>query len=66
MAGELITQESTLSDLKDPRVPRCLFWSMDDVVAWIKEIGFPEYEVYYLIIMSMILRSKDMSLVSII
>ena len=42
---QLITQESTLTDLKDGRVPKCIFWSVQDVVVWIQNIGFPEYEV---------------------
>lgn len=42
---QLITQESTLTDLKDGRVPKCMFWSIDEVVEWITNIGYPEYKV---------------------
>ena len=36
---------SNNEDLKDGRIPACLHWSVDDVAAWIEEIGFPYYKV---------------------
>ena len=37
--------ESLKEDLKDARVPNCIFWTKDDVSNWIEELGFPDYKV---------------------
>lgn len=36
---------SAVDDLKDERVPPCLYWSVDQVADWIEELGFPYYRV---------------------
>ncbi|KAK2141610.1 hypothetical protein LSH36_1069g00047 [Paralvinella palmiformis] len=35
---------SQIEEMKDQRVPQCLFWSIDDVANWIEAIGFPHYK----------------------
>ena len=37
--------ESMKEDLKDHRVPNCIYWTIEDVCAWIEGIGFPDYKV---------------------
>ncbi len=34
-----------LEDLRDDRVPGCMYWSCDDVANWIEGIGYPFYKV---------------------
>ncbi|KAK3599910.1 hypothetical protein CHS0354_022495 [Potamilus streckersoni] len=41
MAGEEMA--SAVADLKDERVPPCLYWSVQQVADWIEELGFPFY-----------------------
>ena len=36
---------SKIEDMKDERVPACLYWTVDDVANWIESIGFPDYKV---------------------
>ena len=39
-------EESKIKDLKDPNVPPCLYWTMDDVCNFFeKELKLPEYKV---------------------
>ena len=40
-----LTNESTITDLKDPRVPLCLAWNVQQVADWMEEIGLPDYRV---------------------
>ena len=35
--------ESIKEDLKDGRVPSCIFWTCEEVANWIEELGFPDY-----------------------
>ena len=37
--------ESMKEDLKDHRVPNCIYWTVEDVCTWIEGIGFPDYKV---------------------
>ncbi|KAK2185518.1 hypothetical protein NP493_232g03009 [Ridgeia piscesae] len=39
-----VTSESTLTDLKDDRIPTCLMWTVQQVADWMEEIGFPDYK----------------------
>lgn len=32
-------------DLRDARVPTCLYWDCDKVGDWIEDLGFPQYRV---------------------
>lgn len=34
-----------VEDMKDERVPGCVFWSIEDVANWIEGIGHPYYKV---------------------
>ncbi len=36
-----------VQDLKDGRVPTCLYWSYDDVANWVGDLGFPQYKVKF-------------------
>ena len=39
-------EEAKLKDLKDPNVPPCLYWTVDDVCNFFeKELKLPEYKV---------------------
>ena len=42
---QLATMQSAVEDLKDEKVPACLYWSVDQVADWIEELGFPNYRV---------------------
>ncbi|ESO92324.1 hypothetical protein LOTGIDRAFT_233104 [Lottia gigantea] len=33
-----------LEDFRDDRVPRALYWTMEQVAEWIEGLGFPEYK----------------------
>ncbi|XP_045159892.1 sterile alpha motif domain-containing protein 15-like [Mercenaria mercenaria] len=35
--------KSAVEDLKDERVPQCLYWNVDQVADWIEDLGFPYY-----------------------
>lgn len=37
--------QSAVEDLKDEKVPACLYWSVEQVSDWIEELGFPNYKV---------------------
>ena len=37
--------ESMKTDLKDSRVPNCIYWTVEDVTKWIEELGYPDYKV---------------------
>lgn len=37
--------KSAVEDLKDERVPPCLYWNVEQVADWIEDIGFPDYRV---------------------
>jgi len=39
------TISSAVDDLKDGRVPSCLYWTTEQVADWIEELGFPYYRV---------------------
>lgn len=39
------TMESAIEDLKDDKVPPCLYWSVEKVEEWIEKLGFPNYKV---------------------
>ncbi|KAL5017043.1 hypothetical protein ScPMuIL_006632 [Solemya velum] len=39
--------EINVDDLKDERVPPCLFWTSDQVADWIAELGFPCYKACF-------------------
>ena len=45
MVSDSIMSEGTITDLKDPRVPSCLAWTVQQVADWMEEIGFPDYRV---------------------
>ena len=36
---------SLKADLRDARVPNCIYWKVEDVSKWIEELGFPDYKV---------------------
>jgi hypothetical protein len=39
-------EESKFKDLKDPNVPPCLYWTIDDVCNFFeKDLKLPEYKV---------------------
>ena len=38
-------ESSTVEDLKDERVPPCLYWTVDQVADWVENLGFPYYRV---------------------
>ena len=38
---------SAVDDLKDERVPPCLYWTVEQVADWIEELGFPYYRVIF-------------------
>ena len=37
--------DRTVTDLKDERVPPCLYWSIEQVADWVEQLGFPHYRV---------------------
>ncbi|XP_060566421.1 sterile alpha motif domain-containing protein 15-like, partial [Ruditapes philippinarum] len=37
--------KSAVEDLKDERVPQCLYWNVEQVADWIEDIGFPDYRL---------------------
>lgn len=39
---------SAIEDLKDNRVPPCLYWSNDQVCEWIVELDLPQYKVRFI------------------
>ena len=39
-----MASESIKEDLRDGRVPSCLFWTIEDVANWIVELGLPDYK----------------------
>ncbi|XP_052775199.1 sterile alpha motif domain-containing protein 15-like [Mya arenaria] len=39
----MATMKSAVEDLKDERVPQCLYWNVDQVADWIEDLGFPYY-----------------------
>ena len=39
--------QSAVEDLKDERVPQCLYWNVEQVADWIVELGFPYYRVCF-------------------
>ena len=41
---------SQKEDQKDPRVPACLYWTIEMVANWIEWLGFPQYKVSTLLI----------------
>lgn len=41
---------SAVEDLKDNRVPPCLYWSQEQVCDWIGELDLPQYKVNFLCI----------------
>ena len=43
----MATMKSAVEDLKDERVPQCLYWNVDQVANWIEDLGFPYYKVTY-------------------
>ncbi|XP_074643253.1 sterile alpha motif domain-containing protein 15-like [Tubulanus polymorphus] len=43
-----MSRSSTIDDLKDDRVPSCLYWSENDVADWIEQLGFPCYRNCFL------------------
>ena len=45
MISDSLVSECTMSDLKDPRVPSCLAWTVQQVADWMEGIGFPDYRV---------------------
>ncbi|OWF56359.1 sterile alpha motif domain-containing protein 15-like [Mizuhopecten yessoensis] len=38
---------STVEDLKNEQVPQCLYWTVDQVVDWIDNLGFPYYKACF-------------------
>ena len=42
---QMATMQSAVEDLKDERVPQCLYWNVDQVADWIEDLGFPYYRV---------------------
>ena len=41
-----MSEEAQREDLKDPRVPSCLYWTVDMVADWIIWLGLPQYAVF--------------------
>ena len=48
-----------IEDLKDERVPNCLYWSEEQVAEWIEEIGFPDYKVCQMKQSTRLLRTQS-------
>lgn len=41
----MAAMQSAVEDLKDEKVPACLYWTVEQVSDWIEELGFPNYKV---------------------
>ncbi|CAC5399055.1 unnamed protein product [Mytilus coruscus] len=40
----MAAMQSAVEDLKDEKVPACLYWTVEQVSDWIEELGFPNYK----------------------
>ena len=38
-------EKALKSDAANPLVPKCLAWSVENVIAWVRDIGLEKYEV---------------------
>lgn len=46
---EIMASESIKEDLRDGRVPSCIFWTCEEVAKWIEDLGFPDYKDCFLL-----------------
>lgn len=40
-------EESKIKDLKNPEVPTCMYWSIDQVCEFFDKLNLPEYKVNF-------------------
>lgn len=40
-----MSELAMIADLKDVRVPPCLYWSSTQVQEWVSELGLAQYKV---------------------
>ncbi len=46
-----LEEEAYKSDLRNPKVPECLYWTTDNVVDFMESLNFPQYKVCFEIVL---------------
>jgi hypothetical protein len=39
------SEKATRSDLRNPKVPECMYWTVENVADFIESLNFPQYRV---------------------